>query len=174
MTSLSMLTEAVADLAEDAPKWVADCTDPEARDIAHLFATVKEAREALQKVERELEYATANAMVADTAEDDTLRVERSRRPDRKSWQHAEWQAEARRKAIQKAGLKGAVLITADGEESDQSLEALIREVQEVHGATAPKVTPLRGLGIDPDDYCERTPGAWAVKVTRMADEGAKS
>lgn len=151
-----------------------DCHDPEARDLAELLMTIRDARLKLYDLERTLEGETARAMLADTAESPTLRVERSRRPDRKSWQHDEWKAEVRRKTIQAHGLKGAHVISADGEELDVSLEAVIRSVQDIHGSIAPRVTGLRSLGIDADDYCERSPGPWSVKVTRMVDEGAES
>ncbi|SDL15322.1 hypothetical protein SAMN05428985_11082 [Nocardioides sp. YR527] len=166
------VTASVQALSDRLLGLVTECTDPEGRDLAELLWSVREARVFLLSIERTLEEETAKSMLADNAESGTLRVERSRRPDRKSWEHAAWQAEVRRKVIQAEGLKGAHVISADGEELDVSLEAVVRRVQEVHGSAAPKVTGLRGLGIDADDYCERSPGPWAVKVTRMADEGA--
>lgn len=166
------VTASVGSLGDRLSDLLQECTDPEGRDLAELLWNVREARTELLDIERTLEEATAKAMLGDNAETGTIRVERSRRPDRKSWQHDEWKADVRRKTIQKNSLKGAVVISADGEELDVSLEAVIREVQEVHGSAPPKVTGLRKLGIDADDYCERSPGPWSVKVTRMVDEGA--
>lgn len=173
--ALSALEDAVKDAVDQVPAMVVeDCTDPEGTDVAELLATVREAREALQGLERDLEAATAKAMLSDYASTATLRVERSRRADRKQWDHQAWQRDVRAKAIQAAGLKGAQgIITADGEVIDAGAigEVLLR-VESVRGAAAPKVTGLRNLGLDPDDYATRLPGTWSVKVTRLADEGA--
>lgn len=173
MSALEELTSLVKRLDEECPSWVDACTDPEGRDVAELFAAVQEARVALQDVERWLEGAAAQAMLSDCAETGTLRVERRRAADRKAWDHESWQRDVRQKVLQASGLKGVrALISADGEELPPSVlgEAVAR-LQRVHGSTAPRAGELRGLGLDPDDYAERSPGRWMVRVTRMVDEG---
>lgn len=166
------VTTAVADLEAAMDGLLGACTDPQGMDVAELYAAVSEARVRLQGLERDAEAATARAMLGDYAETPTLRVERSRRADRKAWDHEGWQADVRHKVLQAAGLKGAQgVINAAGEVLDASvLHDLMAAVEGVHGSTAPRVTAMRQLGIDPDDYCERTPGGWQVKVTRLADE----
>lgn len=169
---LAGVVAAVQRLAEAAPALQAACTDPEATDLAELFVTIQEARKALQAVERDTEDTCARAMLADEAETATLRVERRRGADRKAWQHADWQRDVRAKVLQAHGLKGAQgVITATGEVIDGAeLYDVLRAVQDAHGAGAPKSTTLKALGLDARDYCESSPGAWTVRVTRMADE----
>lgn len=148
------------------------CTDPQATDMAELFDTLARLRKRLQAVERDTELALAQAMVDDYAETATLRVERSRGADRKAWQHDEWQRDVRAKTLRKLGLAGAQgVLSADGEVLPASvLYDALAAVQAVHGAAGPKSTALRALGMDVRDYCESSPGAWHVRVTRMADE----
>lgn len=163
---------AVLRLQSEQDALLAACTDPEGTDVAELLYAVQQARITLQQVERDVETACAQAMLGDLAETPTLRVERHRTQDRKTWAHDEWQRDVRAKALQATGLKGAQgVVTADGEvASADSLYALLQLVQGAHGSTSPRLTNLRSLGLDPDDYCERSPGRWAVKVQRMADE----
>lgn len=162
------LAQAIEDTA-DAIQY-ADWTDPEGLDIAEMLADVRDARERLHELERTLEHETGRAMLGPNAENPTIRVERHRRPERKKWQHDEWKTEVRRKIIQAANLKGATVISRDGEELEISLYELLRKVQDVHGSTDPRVTRLRALGIEPDDFCTREPGTWKVDITRLADE----
>lgn len=164
--------EAVAALDADLPGLMEQCTDPQATDLAELLAGVRGAREWLQRLERDLEIATAKAMVGDYAETTTLRVERTRAAERKTWDHEAWQRDVRRQILRKHGLLNvAAVVTADGEELDPAeLGAAMAELQSVHAAGGPRLTQLRATGLDPDDYCQRSPGGWRVKVTRMADE----
>lgn len=163
---------AVSWLGRALPALLDHCTDPEATDMAQMLADVRDARIALQGLERDVEVATAKAMLGDQALTPTLRVERERRPDRKAWDHQGWRSEARAKVVQAMGLKGAQgVIDAAGEVLPaEVLHKALAAVDEVHGSAPPRLTQLRGLGVDPDDYCERSPGAWKVTVTRMANE----
>lgn len=169
---LAGVVAAVKRLAEAAPALQAACTDPEGTDLAELFVTIQEARKALQAVERDTEDTCARAMLADEAETPTLRIERRRGADRKAWDHESWQRDVRNKALQARGLKGAQgVLTADGELLGVGvLHEVLRAVQDAHGAGAPKSTTLKAFGLDVRDYCESSPGAWTLRVTRMADE----
>lgn len=170
------VTDAVEALAKTLPGIVAECTDPQGMDLAELFVTLQESRKALQGLERDTEVALAKAMLADAAESPTLRVERRRGAERKAWDHEQWQRDVRAKVLQAHGLKGAqAVITAGGEElpADVLYDALTG-VQAAHGATAPKSTALKSLGLDVRDYCSSSPGAWTVRVTRMADENGET
>lgn len=172
---VTAVAEAVEALSAAMPDLLEQCTDPQATDMAEILATVQEARQALQTLERDVEAATAKAMVGDYAETATLRVERSRAAERKSWDHESWQRDVRRQILRKHGLLNvAAVVTADGEELDPAeLGAAMAELQAVHGSTGPRLTQLRATGLDPDDYATRTPGRWTVRVTRMADESAE-
>lgn len=169
---LTALTDAVEALSGDLSAITDACTDPEGRDFAELLWHLRSAREALQGMERDIEAATARAMLGDFAESGDLRVERSRSRERKAWDHDSWQADVRAKVAQASGLKGAQgVVLASGEVVPASVMfGALCEVQRVHGASAPKTTALRALGLDPEDYAETQPGAWRVKVTRLAAE----
>lgn len=83
--------------------------------------------------------------------------------DRKAWQHDGWKHDVRERVLDRAGLAGhEVVDTETGELVD--LQTLLTWVQEQHGSTAPRVTELRKLGLEPDDYCESFPGLWNVDL----------
>jgi hypothetical protein len=172
MNALENVTHAVDALGEALPDLLGQCTDPQAADMAELLLVIQQARVALQAIERDTEVACARALSEPLTEAPGLRIERYRSADRKAWQHDRWQDDVRAKALRTTGLlKAQAIITADGEELDPGvLHDLLRAVQGVHGAAAPKTTSLKQLGLDPDDYCERSPGAWHVKVQRVVDE----
>lgn len=174
LDAVAGVTAAVDRLKDALPGLLAECTDPEATDMAELLLAVQSARIALQALERDAEAECAKAMVGDYAETPTLRVERSRRAERKTWDHEAWKRDARGKVLRKHGLLGAqAVIDAQGEMlSPAAFAEALTELQGVHGSTAPRVTQMRGLGLDPDDYCERTPGSWQVRVLRLHDENA--
>jgi hypothetical protein len=172
---VSALTRVVDVLGDDLPALMDACTDPQGTDLAELLAALQDARKTLQGLERDAELATAKAMLDDYAETPTLRVERHRATDRKAWDHDAWKRDVRAKAVQAAGLKGCHIVLPtgellDGTAANEVLYGLLDTLQAAHGAAAPKTTALRGLGLDARDYCESSPGAWHVRVTRMADE----
>jgi hypothetical protein len=168
---VAAVTTAVQVLADGTDALLEACTDPQATDMAELLLDVQLARIALQNVERDIEAACAKAMTGEQALTPTLRAERSRATDRKAWSHDEWKRDVRRQVIRKHGLLGATIVSADGEELDKgALHTLLADLQNVHGAAAPKTTALRELGLDSRDYCESTPGAWHVKVQRLVND----
>ena len=84
---------------------------------------------------------------------------------RKAWDHEGWQAAVRRVVAEQAPQQ--VIDASTGEVIDiQTLvmQAMTR-AQAVHGSSAPKVTALKALALDAGDYCETSPGPYAVKVT---------
>jgi len=169
---LAAVVGAVGWLEGALPELMEACTDPQATDLAELFVTLQEARKALQSLERDAELACAKAMLDDMAETATLRIERRRGTERKAWDHEQWKRDVRAKTLQAHGMKGAQgVITATGEVIDGAeLYDVLAAVQDAHGSAAPKTTSLRALGLDARDYCESSPGAWTVRVTRMAAE----
>ena len=169
---VTAVNEAVETLGKELPALMEQCTDPQATDMAEILASIVEARVALQGLERDVESATAKAMLGDFAQTPTLRVERSRSAERKTWDHDAWQLDVRAKVLRAHRLIGlSALIDGNGEEVPMSeLYAAMADLQSVHGSTNPRLTQMRGFGLDPDDYCTRVPGTWRVKVTRMADE----
>lgn len=169
---VTAVNEAVETLGKALPALLEQCTDPQATDMAEVLASIVEARVALQGLERDVENATAKAMLGDFAQTPTLRVERSRAADRKTWDHEAWQSDLRTKVLRAHRLLGlSAVIDSNGEEVPlQELYDAMADLQSVHGSTSPRLTQMRGFGLDPDDYCAKVPGTWRVKVTRMADE----
>lgn len=78
---------------------------------------------------------------------------------RKAWDHDGWKHDVRAQVL--SGV-GEVVDTSTGEQVD--VHALVAAVQEVHGSSAPRVTALKRLGLEPDTYCESVPGTWGVRV----------
>ena len=76
--------------------------------------------------------------------------------DRKEWDSTTWQHDVRGAVIEKHVAGNTNLYDLDGNEYNVS--ELLDRAQAVHGAQAPKVTALRGLGLDPSAYCEERPG----------------
>lgn len=172
MSAVEKVTDAVAALGEQLDDLVAASTDPQATDLAAVVETVREARKALTAHERHLEHECARAMLGDYAEGNGVRVERSRGAERKAWDHDSWRHDVRAKVLRAHGLAGAQgVVTADGELVDPTVvHELLAAVQNVHSAGAPKSTAMKALGLDVRDYCESSPGAWQVRVTRLADD----
>lgn len=169
------LQAGVNDLQHALPNLIDACTAPDASDLAELLFHVQSARIALQQMERDVEAATAKAMLGDQVVTATVRAERYRSADRKEWDHERWQADLRAKVLQAHGLKGAQgVLTAEGEVVPaEVLHDLLRAVEAVHSSGAPKTSKTAGLrayGLDPDDYCTTTKGAWHVRVQLLADE----
>ena len=84
--------------------------------------------------------------------------------DRKDWDHDEWKQDVRAAILEERAIAGSVVDTASGEVID--LYDLLEQVQNVHGAQAPKVTALRALGLNPEAYCDERPGKPSVQITR--------
>ena len=76
--------------------------------------------------------------------------------DRKEWDATTWQHDVRGAVIEKHVAGNTNLYDLDGNE--YNVAELLDRAQAVHGAQAPKVTALRGLGLDPSAYCEDRPG----------------
>lgn len=95
--------------------------------------------------------------------------------ERKEWRHADWQRDVRLAVIRQAGLADTSVVNLDsGEEVD--VQALLAQVQEVHGSSAPKAgaagtdakaprAGLKALGLSPDDYCTSYPGPYSVRIS---------
>ena len=90
--------------------------------------------------------------------------------ERKAWDHQRWQKDAREKLLAKHGIgSGVAVVPETGEEI--SVHEVLAEIEAVHGSTGPRVTALRPLGLDPDDYCERSPGPYRVIISAKPDPG---
>lgn len=89
--------------------------------------------------------------------------------DRKAWDRDAWTRDARHAVIAEAVPQGlAVLDPATGEVRETArhlAQRVAAAVQEVHGSGPPRVTAMRHLGLNPDEYAETVPGSWTVRFT---------
>lgn len=142
------------------------------RDLEALamVARVQAARRTLAEVEtittRWLGLTATIPKTGTLPDGSTYEVKRGQ--NRKSWDHDSWKHDVRAKVLARAGVAGHDLV--DPETGDLvDVQGLLTWVQEVSGSAAPRLTNLRGLGLDPDDYCETFPGLWAVQVVPPAE-----
>lgn len=84
--------------------------------------------------------------------------------DRNAWDHDGWKHDVRAALLEEYGYGDGLVDVQSGEMVD--VLDLLTALQDVHGASAPKVTKLRALGLDPAAYCEEVPGKPSVTITR--------
>ena len=80
--------------------------------------------------------------------------------NRKAWDHTAWKHDARAAVLGDHNLP-AELVNPDSGELVNVL-GILAEVQEVAGSTGPRISALKALALDPDDYCTTEPGSWGV------------
>lgn len=170
VAALGDITEAARALAAHAP---AGCAYQVERNTAgHVVALIV----ALQDVRRDI--GQVEAYLSREVGRDPMLDHKGVLPDgrayevakgqvRRAWDHAAWRGDVRAQVL--SGV-GTVVDTGTGEEVD--LQALLAAAQEAHGAGAPRVTVLRTLGLDPDEYAESVPGPWSVRVVGDAGPDA--
>lgn len=133
-------------------------------EVLDLIVWAQAQRRVLQDVIDAAENFAGRQFVQRTGEMPDGRRYRVRRgAERKSWAHDDWKRDVRAAVIKDAGLTGTVVDTETGEEVN--VYEVVTKVQEAHGSSAPKVTVLRSLELDPDDYCRSEPGRWDVEFT---------
>lgn len=130
-----------------------------------LVARVQAVRRTLAEVESiTTRWLGLTATIAKTGvlpDGSTYEVKRGQ--NRKAWDHDGWKHDARAAVLAKHGVSGHDLVDPEsGEMVD--VQGLLTHVQEVSGSAAPRLTNLRALGLEPDDYCETFPGLWGVQV----------
>lgn len=147
--------------------WAANLQDAEA---VAVVAWAQDLRRLLADVEAAVTWAASrNASIPKTG---TLADGRAytlkRGADRKGWDHDRWKHDARQEVIRMHLPAGALLVDPDTGEALDAVpvaQRIAAEVQNVHGSTAPRVTALKALGLDPDNYAETIPGRWSVIIT---------
>ena len=136
--------------------------------LAHLAADLQDAKRALAMIEAEAARAAGEmkrrGVKPSGALADGRPYELKRATTRKAWDHGAWKGAVLNAALEHRGLERYAVNPATGEEVD--LGELLADVQGVHGSTAPRVTALRALGIDPGEYCTETPGPWAFQIIK--------
>lgn len=158
----------------DAARYL--CESLNLGDVAATVATIQDLRQRLALLETYLAREAGQTAVeldipreGATADGRMWVLKRGR--DRKAWRHTDWQRDARAQVVAAIHADGipdtAQVVAADTGEVwalNGILQAAMAAVEGVHGAQAPKVTALRKLDLDPDDYCESIPGTWAIHM----------
>ena len=161
------VNRALIDLPAALERMAATLSDTAALDV---IAWAQDQRRILSELEGQATtYAAQNltAIGRTGTMKDGRRYEVKRGSNRKGWDHTGWQHDVRQAVVTSHLGDAAGLVTLDpatGETSELTpmLYAVATEVQAAHGSTSPKVTTLKALGLDPEDYCETTPGPWGV------------
>lgn len=154
-----ILSAAVSDCDAEIPDYLKRFTTAEA--ALYLLATVRTERQRLAEIEALLEAECARRMPSQRVELPGMVAERKGGKDRKAWRHAD---------LASAVVTGYLtdddgLIADDDSETAQTARDVERLLLDCAGIAYWKTTALRALGIDPDVYCDSTPGRRTVHIT---------
>lgn len=175
-TRLAAIGAIVPDLEADPTLAAEGLPDLE---LADAIATIQDTRARLMNVERDLATALgkrSGKTVGTLSDGRQFKLERA--TDRKEWEHDEWKRDARRAVANavtgRVEAVGPLVNMETGEEVTlgRVLQEAMTAIQEVHGATSPKSTSLKALGLYASDYCSSSPSGWrfsAIKPTPKAD-----
>jgi len=155
--TLTDLAEAVARLSDDVP--AALDVDDSSEAVVRLLADLREQRKQLAEMEAYVEAAAVKRLKYGQQQVGEFIAEVKGGKDRKSWQHDDlaW-AVCRPIAVNE---NTGEVVTEIAEIIDQVRSRLLNCAQ----VSGWRVTQLRPLGIDPERYCESTPGRKTVQVT---------
>lgn len=149
VTSVDVLSRALAGF---------DGSDVETLD---LLGQVRQQRQALAQIESVLETAAARLMTQDLVTWGGGSAERRWGKDRKEWKNDDLT-----RAVVQAIVPPLAVDPTTGE-VDSDLAALLHQAVEQYAATnrpSWRVTAVKPLGIDPDEFCHAVPGRATVQV----------
>lgn len=135
-------------------------------ELLDLLGQVRRERQHLAEIESLLERDAARVMTQDVVEWTGGTAERRWGKDRKEWQHDDLA-----RAVTAAIVPPLAVNPATGE-VDGDLAALLHTAVEQYAATnrpSWRVTAVKPLGIDPDEFCHAVPGRPSVAV-HLSDE----
>lgn len=153
--------------------------DPE--HLAETIDVIQDVRRRLALVEALASTALGKAMGRGSGVlPDGRPYEMMKAKDRTAWDHDAWKRDTRARiatAISErfvdpdgpsdSGTYPDVLLldytTGEVTTLEHAVQHALHQVQEVHASAAPKLKPLRDLGLVPDDYCTTNPGPWSMK-----------
>lgn len=137
--------------------------------MAVLVADLQDLRRRLSQVEAEVARRAGSIRHAAETNGEmpgggvyTLR----RGATRKAWDHDGWKTRVLNLVLDRHEVHRDDQVVNAETGAAVDVAAIVQEVEAAHGSTAPKVSILKGLGIDPDEFCESTPGPWTFQVTR--------
>ncbi len=90
-------------------------------------------------------------------------VERRQGKDRKAW---DWDPLFRRTVRAYLDPDGTGEFPTDPMVAVDRMRSMVDEVIGLTPSKGPRLAPLRGLGIDPDEYCTSQPGRVSLQITR--------
>lgn len=148
-----------------------DLGDLEFEAAASLLARLRHARMLAQTLEGSFERHIGQVGpygVTELVGVGLVTVRRTK--DRKEWAHDRWKSDVRSRIIEREldadGLPDTVVDPDTGNviELPDLLHGVIEQAQDVHGAGAPKLTALKALGLNGDDYCTTIKGRHTVQI----------
>lgn len=155
VTSVQVLDRALGDF---------DGSDLECLD---LLGHIRQQRQELARIESVLENQAVRLMTQDQVEWPGGSAERRWGKDRKEWKHDDLV-----RAVTAAIIPPLAVNPATGE-VDSDLAALLHQAVEQYAATnrpSWRVTAVKPLGIDPDEYCSAVPGRATVQVNLAGEQ----
>lgn len=151
-------------LSHDLAEILDDLHEIEALDA---LAQIRQARQGLAQIEATLERRAARVMTGDIIEWPGGVAERRFGKDRKEWQHDELI-----RTVVNLIATDVATDKASGE-LDDMLAALVQDAvarfAETHRPDW-RVTVLKKLGVDPDEYCRAIPGRTTVAITQAGPQ----
>lgn len=153
-TRLDDLEDRLATLIEDGA-WLA---------ALELYAEFDGLRSAMGRRNGDLAAMVAEAMPSETAEVPGLGVvQRRRGTDRKAWRWEELLPHTMRAYLDP---EGTGEFPSDPHVAAGRVRAMAEEVIGLTPSKGPRVTALRAIDLDPDEFCTTTPGRLSVQITR--------
>lgn len=155
---LLAITGTVEDLSRDVAEVLDQLHEIEALDV---LAAVREARQSLSQIEAVVEARAARLMSSNKVEWPGGVAERRFGKDRKEWKNDDL-------AHQVVQLIAGELAASPEGEIDEMLAALIADAVAKYAETNRptwRVTPLKAMGIDPDEFCHAIPGRTTIQIT---------
>lgn len=136
-----------------------------AEGVASLLAEVRSVRQALGIRERAIEDLLADVMLDDTMTLEGVGVFQLRHgKDRKAWQSEQLLSEVIRRSLDPEGTGELPPLP----EVVERIRAGVFDTAPVTPSLGWRVTALKRLGLDPDEWCESTPGRTTVQITEAA------
>lgn len=161
---LASLVAAVAEASRAVAGWLDRAQEVEALDV---LATVRAARVAIAQIESVVESRSGRLMSGDVIEWPGGVAERRFGKERKTWRHDDLIHTVTRQIAQTRAAD------ATSGEVDDMLAALLSDALDEFAATHRpdwRMTPLKAMGIDPDEYCHAESGKVSVRILAAGEQ----
>jgi hypothetical protein len=139
-----------------------DPDHPNLEALASRLAVVREQMAELRQLDADLTMAIADLMTGQQQQAGPWRLERRKGSTRKGWDSEALFSEL----IRRSNWDPETGETLDDRQARNALCVAVRECIPLTRSLGWRAGALRANGIDPDEWCETTPGSWRVDVTR--------